>query len=122
MPSKKHIKSFRKLVSQDHVLADKICKTNNFQELASLSQQFGHQITTSEFQEHAETIVAKRTQELEVTSRYNQTKSVNNGFFSSFLSKRRATIQFWEHEMSRLCYYSPNANYDAFGKFQEKGG
>ena len=118
----KRIKSFQKLITSDEMLTDKLRQTNNFEDLVALAQQCGYQITTLEFQEHAETIVRLKAQEAEELSFHQQNKSSSTGLFRSFLSKRKAPRKLWEYEMTRLSYYSPDASYDAFARFREKGG
>ena len=123
MSPEKQIKLFRKLIARDETLTDKIRQIGTFDELAVLMAKFGCMIKASELAEHAETLILLKTQQLEETTPSYQKELVEkHGLLGGFLAKRRAQKVFWENEMARLRYYSPEPNYDAFAKFQEKGG
>ena len=123
MYSEKQIRLFQKLIVRDQALADKIRQTGTFDELAALMAKFGCMVKASELAEHAETLILLKTQKLEETTpHYTEESLKSRGLLRGFLAKRRAHKVFWENEMARLRYYSPEPNYDAFSKFQEKGG
>ena len=123
MSPEKQIKLFRKLIVRDETLPDKIRQIGTFDELAILMTKFGCGIKASELAEHAETLILLKTQQIEETTPNYEEESVErHGLLRGFLAKRRAQKVFWENEMARLRYYSPEPNYDAFSKFQEKGG
>jgi len=123
MAPEKQIKLFRKLIARNNALTDKIRQIGTFDELATLMEQFGYMANASELAEHAETLILLKTQQLEETTPDYQEESVQRrGLLGGFLAKRRAQKSFWENEMARLRYYSPEPNYDALSKFQEKGG
>jgi len=123
MSPEKQIRSFRKLIARDEALTDKIRQVGTFDELAVLMAKFGCMVKASELAEHAETLILLKTQKLEETTpNYKEESLERRGLLRGFLAKRRAQKVFWENEMARLRYYSPEPNYDAFSKFQEKGG
>lgn len=123
MAPEKQIKLFRKLIARDETLTDKIRQIGTFDELAVLMAKFGCMIKASELAGHAETLILLKTQQLEeITPNYKEESVERRGLLRGFLAKRRAQKVFWENEMARLRYYSPEPNYDAFAKFQEKGG
>ena len=112
------------MISLDEQLRLKLEKTESFDDLANLAKEHGYTFSADQLKAHAETVVILKSQDLEeqAISQTDKSESGGSGGFQWNFFKRRARIDIWEHEMTRLCYYSPDPFYDAHLRLKEKGG
>ena len=120
----KVIGKFRKKVSLDEVLRDRLQTARSFSEVVELAGELGFQITYEQLKNHAEMMVEQKAEMQEVHAINNIDSSDSASYSETFnwLFWRKRPVDVWEQEMSRLVYFDPTPSYDSDARMRDKGG
>ena len=120
----KVIGKFRKKVSLDEVLRDRLQAARSFSEVVELAGDQGFQITYEQLKNHAEIMVEQKAemQEVHAINNIDSSDSAPNSETPNWLFWRKRSVDVWEQEMSRLVYFDPTPSHDSDARMRDKGG
>ena len=120
----KVIGKFRKKVSLDEVLRDRLQTARSFSEVVELAGDQGFQITYEQLKNHAEIMVEQKAemQEVHAINNIDSSDSALNSETPNWFFWRKRSVDVWGQEMSRLVYFDPTPSHDSDARMREKGG